>query len=274
MTLTHTLPQKSTLSKWLLAAALSLGLTACGGGKSETTNQDSSPATAVSPAESSVLKVVTTGAEPPFSMVDEKGNFSGIDIEIMNELAKLQGLSITYQKQPWKNVLASVESGDADIAINAIKYSDERAATYALSQSYFYDPSAFAYKKDSAVVAKSLSDLAGFKVGVMAKSKQESDMANTQAIVTPYTNLFAAYRDMIQGKIDVVAYDLPVLQMTAKEQSHTLVFVPYESESDKSAHTVIAVKKGNDALLSKLNQGIATLKASGKIDEIGKKYTQ
>lgn len=219
-----------------------------------------------------VVKVVTTGREPPFSMRDEKGEWSGIDIDVINAIGASQGFTVELYQEPWQEVLPSVASGEYQLAINAIKYSDERAGKYSLSNAYFYDPSAFAYKKDGEVKATTLAELAGLKVGVMTDSKQQADFANTQAQVMPYQNLFSAYRDMMQGKIDVVAYDMPVLQMTARDQADSLTIIPYESKDDKDAHTVVAVKQDNQVLLEKINRGIEELKASGKLDEIAKKY--
>lgn len=273
-------PTQHPLLKMIVPCLLAIGLTACGGSKpsADTTSQTASttPESIATPAPQTggVINVVTTGKEPPFSVVDEKGNLTGIDIDVMNAIAQSQGFTVKFDVLPWQTLLASVERGDYQVAINAIKYSDERDSLYGLSHPYFYDPSAFAYKKDSGISPKSLADLAGLKVGVMVKSKQEADMTNTQAIVVPHPNLFSAYRDMVQGKLDAVAYDLPVLQMTAKQQADQLIFVPYESRTDKGANTVIAVHKENQVLLDKINRGIDELVASGEIERIAKKHIE
>ena len=41
-------------------------------------------------------KVASDIAWPPFEMVDEQGNYVGIDLDLMREIAKMQGYEVEF----------------------------------------------------------------------------------------------------------------------------------------------------------------------------------
>lgn len=218
--------------------------------------------------------VITTGTAAPFSMKDAQGALSGIDIEIIKAIAESEGFSVSFFEKPWQEVLPSLEKGDYDIAVNGINYSDERNSKYGLTTAYFYNPSAFMYKNNSKAKPTTLSELSGLTVGVMQDSKQDLEAsAVSGTTVVRQENLYTAYKALVQGTVDVVAYDMAVMQHLAKEHKDTSVTItPYEDKSDKATYNVFIVKQDNQELLGKLNAGLEKIKANGKLDAISKAY--
>ena len=73
---------------------------------------------------------------------------------------------------------------------------------------------------------------------------------------------------MQQGKIDAVIIDGEPAKEFVKEAEGLKIL----DEAFTEEEYAIAVKKGNDELKEKINDALANLKESGKLDEIVAKY--
>lgn len=258
-----------------LPILLSVGLFGCGNSPTQesaitaaTENKDSFVSKL--PDTAPTLKVATTGTMPPFSFQDDYGNMQGIDIDSIRALGEEEGFKVEFYKETWQNMFDTVESGSRDLAISGISYKDERDAKYGLSQPYFFNPAAIMYAKPELNI-NSLDDLQGKNISAMEGSKQV-DQALAMGKYNNFstrTTAFLLYEDLMQGKVDAILHDLPILQYTAKNHPEQKVtIVPYEGQDNPSAQQVILMAKGNTELIEKINEGIAKLKAEGKFKEI------
>lgn len=226
------------------------------------------------PDSAPVIKVATTGTQPPFSFQDEYGNMIGIDIDAIRIIGEKAGFKVAFYKEPWQNVFPSVVAGQRDLAISGISYSDERAANYQLSHSYLYVPSAIMYK-DPKLNIKSLQDMRGLRFGGMEKAKQVGDMRNSGVPmdITETKTVYLAYEKLVRGEVDAIAEDIQWLEYTAKQHPEYPVYiVPYENQSNPVAQQVIMMKKGNVELANKINIAIAELKKTQEFEKIEAKW--
>ncbi|MEL0619988.1 substrate-binding periplasmic protein [Psychrobacter proteolyticus] len=258
-----------------LPILLSVGLFGCG----NSTTQENASATVTEntdsfvsklPASAPTIKVATTGTMPPFSFQDDYGNMQGIDIDSIRAIGEEQGFKVEFYKETWQDMFDSVESGSRDLAISGISYKDDRAARYGLSNSYFFNPSAVMYAKSNLNI-KSLGDLKGLHVAGMDGSKQVEQVkeAGGYSELSTTVTTFLLFEDLIQGKVDAIVQDLPLLRYTAANHpEHKVVIVPYEDESNPSAQQVILMAKSNKELIGKVNEGITKLKTKGTFKEI------
>ena len=262
----------------VLPIVLSVGLFGCGNsstqesasaaGTSVTENKDSFVSKL--PDTAPVVKVATTGTMPPFSFQDDYGNMQGIDIDSIRAIGEEQGFKVEFYKETWQDMFDSVESGSRDLAISGISYKDERAARYGLSVPYFFNPAAIMYSKDDMSV-NNLDDLQGKNISAMegSKSFDQAEQMGKYSNLTTRTTAFLLYEDLMQGKVDAILHDLPILQYTAKNHpEYDVKIVSYEGEDNPSAQQVILMAKGNTKLISQVNEGIAKLKAKGTFKEI------
>ena len=61
--------------------------------------------------------------------MDEKGNLTGYDVEILKEVEKRNpDIHFEYKMMPTSAAFVAIESGQADIVANQVGYTDERAA--------------------------------------------------------------------------------------------------------------------------------------------------
>ncbi len=167
-----------------------------------------------------------------------------------------------------------MESGSRDLAISGISYKDERDVKYGLSTPYFFNPATIIYLKGDLDI-KSLEDIKGMKVGTLEGSKEEDTLKEMGTSVELFSRstIFLVYEDLVQGKTDVLLYDLPVLQHTIKSHpEYEVVLVPYEDADAPSAQQIVLMAKGNTKLINTVNEGITKLKAKGVFKEIEERW--
>ena len=266
----------------VLPVVVSIGLLGCGG----SSTQDSANTTGTTaienkdnfisklPATAPVVKVATTGTMPPFSFQDDYGNMQGIDIDSIRAIGEEQGFKVEFYKETWQNMFDSVASGGRDLAISGISYKDDRAEKYGLSAPYFFNPSSIMYAK-SKVKINGIEDLQGMHVAAMEGSKQEDQLRamGKYSEMTTKETAFLIYEDLMQGKVDAILHDLPILQYTAKNHpEYEVKIVPYEGEENPSAQQVVLMAKGNIKLINTVNEGITKLKVKGTFKEIEQKW--
>ncbi len=262
----------------VLPMVLSVGLFGCGNSSTqENANATGTPATETKdsfvsklPATAPTLKVATTGTMPPFSFQDDYGNMQGIDIDSIRAIGEEQGFKVEFYKETWQNMFDSVASGGRDLAISGISYKDDRAEKYGLSTPYFFNPSSIMYAKSNMTI-NGIESLQGMNVAAMEGSKQEDQLKamGTYNQMTTKATAFLLYEDLVQGKVDAILHDLPILQYTAKNHpEYDVTIVPYEGEDNPSAQQVILMAKGNNTLINQVNEGIAKLEAKGTFKEI------
>lgn len=239
----------------------------------QATTSDTKPQSQEMPATEGVLRVSTTGRQPPFSFKDERGNLQGIDIDIIMAIGKAEGLKVVFFEEQWFEVFPSVVAGKRDIAVSGVSYSHERNQNYTLSNPYLFVPSAIMVMENSDI--HSVANLVGKKFSCMKAAKQCNDIRqlSSQITVEELETTFVSFQHLVRGQTDAIGEDLHLLQYFANNHPNQKVkIIPYETENDPPSQQVMMMAKGNDALAQRINGAIAKLKASGEIAKIEKKW--
>lgn len=226
------------------------------------------------PSNAPVIKVATTGTMPPFSQKDNYGNMEGYDIDVIRQIGEHQGFKVQFYQENWQNLFNSVATGKNDLAISGISYKPERAQTYALSKSYFFNPSAIMYKKPNLSIKK-FDDLKGLRVGAMEGTIQYDKLKETNqyAAVVPAKTTYLLFQALVRDEVDAILQDYPLLKDTAiRHPEQKVTIVPYQTYSDPTAQQVILLAKNNQELLNKINAGIDAIQADGTLKKINDKW--
>ncbi len=274
--------KKNILSAIMLSSMLLLA--ACSSSSSDATTQaadatsevaaDQSSAAGESTAADGELKlveegklIVSTNAEfPPYEYYDAN-EIVGIDIEIAQAIADKLGLELEVKDGAFDAIIAEVVSGKADIGIAGMTVTDERKQNVDFSDSYATGTQVIIVKEDSEI--KSAADLEGKSIGVQLGTTGDimaTDIKDSK--VEQYNKGMDAVQALSQGKIDAVIIDSEPAKFYEKEVSGLKIL----DEAFAVEDYAIALKKGNTALQSKINEALKELKAEGKIDEIIGKY--
>ncbi len=83
------------------------------------------------------LVVATSTGFEPFEMVDDKGMFYGIDLEIAAGLAEYLGKELVIQDMKFESVVTSVQNAQCDIAMAGLTITPARQEVVTFSDSYY-----------------------------------------------------------------------------------------------------------------------------------------
>lgn len=277
-----------TISLRILAAACLIALTGCGPtDRSIREEHDHAEATRSVqnefakdlPAGAEVIQVATDASFPPYEFRDEYGNIIGLEIDLINAIASDQGMKVIVRHEPWRNIFSKVSTPDSNskqLVVAVVGDNAERRATYQLSDSYLSSPNIILTKEESTI--KNPNDLNGKTVSILENSAS-ADMLK-QAHITPASlnanaSTYLSFKELVTGKSDAVFDNGLVLAYHMK--NHPEYKMRKVLLTDKSANNggnvVIVSNKGNTALISKINAGIANIKQNGTYDKIMNKWT-
>ena len=247
----------------LLAVCLLAGVfAACG-----------SSAPASSPAEAKTFIMGIDAEYPPFSYMDEAGNYTGFDVEICRAACEKLGYTMEIFPVNWDNKLIQLDSGECDCVWSGMTILDSmKEAGYVLSAPY-YDNTQVLLVKESSGYASS-ADLAGKDVAVQLGTSGEAllkgdlqDLASTFSQVITCDSFLKCFTELEGGAVDAVFVDMPVAASYVKEHEGLKVI----DENLGAEQYGIAFRAGDADLCAKVGEAVQALVADGTYAKIAEK---
>lgn len=214
---------------------------------------------------------IGTNAEyPPFEYVDEAGEITGFDIDLMNAIAAEAGFEFEFVNTRWDGIFVALASGEFDAVISAATITAERAETVDFSDPYFNAGQMITVRADETEIMTD-ADLAGKKVGVQLGTTGDIWLTEeTGAEVVRFDENTLAFQAVANGDVDAAVADGPTAIDIVKANPEMELKVLDGVYTDEEYG--IAVNKDKQDLLAAINEGLAAVKASGEYDEIYEKY--
>ena len=158
-------------------------------------------------------------------------------------------------------------SGKADIGVAGMTVTEDRKESVDFSEPYATATQVVIVKEDSDIAGP--DDLVGKKVGVQLGTTGDIYASDIEdATVEQYNKGFEAVQALTQGKIDAVVIDGQPAKEFVKEAEGLKIL----DEAFTEEEYAIAIAKDNTELKDQINDALAKLKDSGKLDEIIGKY--
>jgi polar amino acid transport system substrate-binding protein len=248
-----------------LGLVLGLMLGACG--KTE------APVTAAAPAAEKVYVVGTDAAYAPFESQSPSGDIVGFDIEVVKAIAAKSGIQVRFINTPWEGIFNALNQGDRDFLVSAVTITKERQESMDFSDPYF-DARQLIATHGAADINK-FADLKTLKVGVQNGTTGDEAISKLQGKTSTNIKRFEstplALKELEAGGVDAVVADNGVVVHYVNNNAGAK-FQTVSDTSFAAEQYGIAVKKGNTELLTKLNQGLAGIKADGSYAKIYTSY--
>ena len=220
-------------------------------------------------AKSTKYIIATDATWPPFEYVDDNNKIVGFDIDLMDAIAKAADIEIQYENVGFDPLLAGMAQGTYDAAISSITILPDRAENMLFSDPYYVAGQMIIVKKDNTSITNQDS-LKGKKLGAQLGTTGEALANETEgATVKSYNQIGLAVQDLLNGQIDAVICDTPIAEGYINKNASTLKIV---GDSLTNESYGIAVSKGNEELLAKINTGLAAVKADGTLDALIQKW--
>ena len=244
----------------LLVAACVFSLAACG-------SKDDSKDSKESKKDSKDTLVMATNAEFPPYEFHEGDDVVGIDADIARAIGEEMGMEVKIEDMAFDPIIPAVTSGKADFGAAGMTVTEDRKKNVDFTDTYATATQVIIVKEGSDIAGP--DDLTGKKIGVQLGTTGDIYADDIEdAKVERYNKGFEAVQALTQDKIDAVVIDgEPAKEFVAEADGLKILDEAFTEEE-----YAIAVAKDNDDLLKKMNEALASLKESGKIDEIVAKY--
>ncbi|MFW5791808.1 MAG: transporter substrate-binding domain-containing protein [Desulfohalobiaceae bacterium] len=227
-------------------------------------------------ARADTLRIATEGAYPPFNSLNDQGELEGFDVDIAAALCQAMGRECELVAVEWEEIINGLVQGSYDMIVASMARTPERDKLVDFTNHYYRSRSAFV------AVAGAQFDITpeGLRGKVLCapvKTVQADYLQRSYgdlATVKLSSDTEEAFDLLVAGDVHVVLSDsLNCLEFLTSEKGQGFDFIgealPAEDHSS-SAH--IAVREGDDALRTEINQALQTIRLDGTYDRINRRY--
>lgn len=226
-------------------------------------------------AEQRTLKIGTDGLYPPFSVVDNAGKVTGLDIEIGDAICAKLNAKCEWTAQDFEGLIPAVQNGRYDMVIASHSITAERKKVVDMIK-YYNSTASFVIRKDSDGSDLSPAKFAGKAVGAQTGTVHASYLEKnfSGSTLKFYPSQIEAYADLSAGRIDAVMGDTPTLYTWVQGEGKDCCKVSETKISDPSVGdgAGIVIKKGNEPLRSEVQKAVDLMWSNGEFDAIWAKY--
>lgn len=219
--------------------------------------------------ETKVMKVAFEGTYPPFNYMDDNNEFAGFDVDISNELAKRLDVEAEFIATKWDGLIGGLKADKFDIVIGQMTVTEDRKKSVDFTDPYVITGSVLITREDTTDITE-LDDIKGKKVGTGGGTTFE-EVANSVdgAEVKLYKAVGDYIQDLTNKRLDVIINDQLLMSYNIQENN-----LPIKITSDilNKDEIGMAVNKGNEDFIGKVNEALAAMKEDGTYNEIYKKW--
>jgi PAS domain S-box-containing protein len=219
--------------------------------------------------DDSVYRFAGDNNYPPFEFIDENGEISGFNIDIIRAVASKVDLDIEIELMVWNQAMEQLEAEQVD-AITGMFYSEERADNFLFSIPFINVSHTIVTRTDQDI--KSIQDIEDKeiivqKADIMHDYVLEEGISNRLILTADPDQALNMLSDGVgycalvgfyQAKYLIEKYNLKNLKTIGRQ------FHPYKYS--------VATTKANENLLFLINEGLSILKETGAYNEIHEKW--
>lgn len=205
-----------------------------------------------------------------------KTELIGFDVELAQAVGKDLGVEVEFQLINWNNKENELESKNVDLLWNGMTITPEREAQMEISEPYMLNEQVAIIRKTDASKFDSLDKMLASK-----KWTAESGSAGAELIpelgatligVSSQINILT---ELNAGSADIGVMDSVMasyyMNETGSEYADSLMIAPVKIAL-KDEYYGIAARKGEVALMDKINTSLAKLYADGTVGKIAETY--
>lgn len=210
------------------------------------------------------LSVATEGTYPPFSMSDEKGTLSGLEMAVVGEVCKRIGLTYKPVMIKWESLLVGLFADKYDMTSAAMDITPERQKSVVFSNGWLESGGAVIVQVNSPI--KTVEDVKGKTIGCLVASTW-ADVAETLGAkeIKLYKAEADALQDLNNGGVGAVITDAVAGAYAIKEAN-----LPLRVVEGKVSHIQkgLAFKPGKPNLVKAVNKALSDMAADGTYEKL------
>lgn len=228
------------------------------------------------PETESNRPVITIGSADyaPFMNLDNNGDPTGIDVEIITEAFNRVGYDVEFVTIHWEDKEKLLESGEVDCVSGGFTI-EGREDSYLWTKPYMHSNQVVVVNSSSSI--QTLSDLDGKIIAVQSSSSAENALLNhtnphisTNIQVFSFENNSLPFAALGCNYVDALIADEPAVIQYMKNYSTTFTILD-EPAIEATVGTAFA-KNGDAELCQKVNDALDEMYKDGTLAQIIDKY--
>lgn len=218
--------------------------------------------------------VIRFGVDPnyaPFAYKNNAGKLTGFEVDIGNALCKQLNVSCRWAESDFDGLIPSLNAGKIDAILASMTVTDAREQVIDFSSEVFSSPTAMVLRPGTELGK-------GMAVGYLQGSIQETyarQVLATQGMrVVAYADQEQVYADLVAGRLHASLQDAQQAQsgFLRLPQGAGFVMGPLIESDLMPSKSAIGIAKGNHALKTLLDKGLAALHADGTYARLQDQY--
>jgi polar amino acid transport system substrate-binding protein len=216
------------------------------------------------------LVVAIDTTTPPYASLDQRGQPQGIDVDVARALGRFMNIPVDFVTVNSPGRIPALLANRVDLVVAIFSVTPERALQVAFSIPYAGQSAVLIAAKDRQVTGP--DNLRGLRVGVTRGALEDGALT---ALNIPNINILrfddgpSVAQAMLSGQLDAMGggdYGEVYLRRGARGEEYEAKFVL------RAAHFGIGLRRGNPDLLQWLNTAVYSLKNSGELDTISRRW--
>ena len=210
-------------------------------------------------------------AYPPFEMTDPQNQPAGISADLAKALAESLGQELQIQNLPFDGLIPALKTGKIDLILSSMTATTERAQSIDFSDAYLKTGLCLLVGKKTDIQSiqdlDQLGKIVAVKLGTTGHTYATAHIKRAEVRVLEKED--ACVLEVVQGKANAFIYDQMSTFKSWQRNPETTraLLTPFQQES-----WAIGVRKGNSALVQKVNRFLEKFRASGGFEELGNRY--
>ena len=219
----------------------------------------------------------------PYQYRNKQQELLGLDLDIINAVAKKAGLTVSYSEMPWRRLLNFIKTGEMDIAMGA-SYTKDRAKTADFSLPYRLEVIRLYMKKGklAQLQISTLTDLIGsdYMIGVEGGYYYGEVFANLmkqaefKSHIREAVDIEGNVLMLVKGQIDGFFVDPITMKAFAEKYAMLEEFERHPvAVYSNQIHFLLSKKSVPAVTLAKFNRALADIKDNGTLAEIYQRWS-
>ncbi|WP_293887319.1 ABC transporter substrate-binding protein/permease [Streptococcus sp. A12] len=226
-----------------------------------------------SQAQAETVKVVFDTAYAPFEFKDSDQVYKGIDVEILDKVAQINGWTLEKSFPGFDVAVNAVQAGQADAIMAGMTKTKEREQVFAMSDTYYDTKVVIATKKANKITSydQLKGKTVGVKNGTAAQRFLQKNKDQYGYTIKTFDTSDLMNNSLSTGAVDAIMDDQPVIEYAIKQGQDLSI----NMEGEAVGSFAFGVKKdgSHENLIKQFNTALAQMKKDGTLDQIIEKWT-
>ncbi len=214
----------------------------------------------------------TDATWPPMEYVNEDREIVGFDIDMIRAAAEAAGFQAEFRNTAWDGIFAGLATGEYDAVVSSVTITEDRKETMDFSIPYINAGQVLIVQMGEQGVT-TLADLSGREVGAQIGTTGAFEVDKVAGVtLRTYDEIGLAVEDLANGRIAGVVADTPIAADFVLQNPNYSARLKIVGEPFTEEYYGVAVRKGNTAVLNRVNDGLQKIIDSGRMEELKDKW--